>query len=205
MLGEAFAERLIAEDGFAKHIDLLHLRPLFRGVDTEKDFPVMLGSSRGFRVTPAQLSEVRVWVSEIPDWGVPLKGLEMNEAAEIAATLLEARVPRAQYTDASLTATLDVPFDLRFSIEEQWNEKRELLLEIQSVLQMLSGRRGASKKPDYEVWKKRYKGYLLSKYGGMRPKEIARLVYPGDRGGGTRVRKDLQLTRTLLVQRARRE
>lgn len=205
MLGEVFVEDVIAEKGFAKRIDLNQLRPLFRGQESERDFPVTIASINGWRILPAQLSEVRDWIREIPEWGVSLTIPDMAEVAEIAAALLGARVPRAQDTSESHTATLDVPFDLRFSIEEQWHEKKDILLDIQALLQTLSQRKGVSKKPDYDVWKKRFKSHVLSRYGGVRPTQIAELVYPGQRGGQTKVRKDLQLTKSILKEQARRE
>jgi len=205
MLGEAFVEEVIADKGHAKRIDLNLLRPLFRRLDSERDFPVSLDSTIGWRIVPDSLSAVREWISEIPAWGVPLTIPNMGEVAEIAATLLGARVPRAQDTSESHTATLDVPFDMRFSIEEQWHEKKDVLLEIQALLQILSQRKGVSKKPDYEVWKKRFKCHVLSRYGGLRPKKIAELVYPGQRGGQSKVRKDFQLTKSLFAVQAKRE
>jgi hypothetical protein len=198
MLGEAFAQDFIAARGFAERIDLNHLRPLFLGIESEKDFPVTLASLNGWRLLPDSIFPVRNWIREIPDWGVPLTIHDMTEVTKIAACLLAATAPRAQDTSESHTATIEVPFDLRFSLDAQWEEKREVLQEIQHLLFALSQRKGPSKQPDYGVWKRRFKCYVLKTYGGLSSRSIAKLVLPGIRRGDVIVRKDIEIVRSLL-------
>lgn len=198
MLGEAFAQDFISERGFAKRLDLFSLRPLFAGTQSERAFPVTIASINGWRLVPDALSPVGDWIREIPEWRAPLTIRDMGEVIEIAVALLTPRVPRAQDTSDSHTATIEVPFDLRFSLDAQWEEKRQVLQEIQDVLFTVSDRRGPSKQPDYEVWKRRFKCYVLRTYGALTSGSIARLVLPSYRRGDVIVRKDIEIVKSLL-------
>lgn len=201
MLGEAFVEEIIASKGLAKRMDLEQLRHLFWGFHSETTFPVTLAETIGWHLVPVPLSEAKAWIDEIPKWDIPLAIPDMSELWMIAHTLLVAAVGWAQSSSESRRTAIDVPFDLRFSLDVQWDEKREVLQEIQNHLFALSERKGASHKPDYAVWKRRFKCYLLSIYGGgPSSKKIAELVLPGQKHADVTVRKDIQLVTSLLEE-----
>lgn len=197
MLGESFVKDRIARKGFSKRIDLNDMRHVFWGEHSGTDFPITLAENIGWRLMPTPLSEPRAWVEEASTWGVSLTIADQRELLGLALNLLSATTPRAQDWSESRNATLDVPFDMRFSLEEQWTEKKALLQQVQEHLLALCDRDGVSK-PDYEVMKRRFKSHVLKTYGALSSRQIAQIVYPGRKNGDEIVRKDLHFIRTIL-------
>lgn len=197
MLGESFVQDRIAREGFSKRIDLSDLMHVFWGRHSSTDFPIALTENIGWRLLPVPLSEPRAWVEEASTWGVSLTREDQREILSLALNLLSAATPRAQEWSESRSATLDVPFDMRFSLEEQWAEKKELLQQVQEHLLSLCNREGVSK-PDYEVMKRRFKCYVLRTYGALSSTQIAGLVYPNRKNGDESARKDLHFVRRVL-------
>lgn len=198
MLGEAFVQDRIADRGFAKRMVLDDLRHIFWGFQTEGSFPVTLSETIGWRMVPVDSTEAKSWVDEIPTWGVPLKIPDMSEVARAARALLTAATSGAQDSPGSRRVTLDVPFDMRFSLDKQWKKRMLVLQEIQDQLLALGKRKGVYNEPDYEVWKRCFKCHVLKKYGRLSHRLIAKLIKVDPRSGVSLVSKDLKRVDSVL-------
>ena len=98
-----------------------------------------------------------------------------------------------------LAATLYVPIDLRFSIQEQMEEMKPHLRDVQNYLMRSCGRKEVYR-PDPEIIRRDAYCHVLNTEFGLRAPDIARIVFPEEGPGKAagKVRKILSEFRAHL-------
>jgi len=134
---------------------------------------------------------------------LPFKIEDPEELHRIARTLYQAARARPDTSAVSRKATTYVPVDLRFSIEDQLDEHRKTLQNMQKYLLALSGRKGVFK-GEHDTSRNRFLCHVFSTYGRLNSKQIARLVFPKEKikPAAVKVRNELKIVRRQLRDRA---
>ncbi len=195
---EWFVQEFSRVKGVAGEIDLANLLPAHR-VLSNKSQGISKDSEGNWLLSPPRWQRMEKWLNEALNPGVPLPNLDSEELFKVVQVLSEAAEHLPHQSSDSRNATLYVPVDLRYSVDEQWNQQVAYVKEIQSYLLLLSRREGVFK-IDPDVIQTRLRCFVLREYGGLNSSQIAKLVFPKEKtsSAAAKVRNEISLLRRQL-------